>query len=80
VNAGKHRRGSGDADALTDARCAQGLLRFRLGKLESVRPRWRGDPAYGVSRRVYRLLSPARHSAAIIDRRALTFGEADLVS
>ena len=33
--------------------------RFRLGKLEFVRPHWRGDPAYGVSRRVYRLLSPA---------------------
>ena len=33
--------------------------RFKLGKLEFVRPHWRGDPAYGVSRRVYRLLSPA---------------------
>lgn len=33
--------------------------RFKLGKLEFVRPHWRGDPAYGVSRRVYHLLSPA---------------------
>lgn len=47
-------RGSGMA-----LHTVRAFWRFKLGKLEFVRPHWRGDPAYGVSRRVYHLLSPA---------------------